>query len=276
MDLSSSSNLHSNSSSGPIVDANATLLQIRQMLDHGELRLSFQPILDLQESGLAQYEVRAALAGAESELSTQGAFDIASQAGLGEDIDRWVIGRTVEAFIDQHHTKHCYTVNLTPCSLNSDSFLPWLESAIKNIPATRVLMQVSENSALLAHCQLVRFHRCLANLGIGLSISSFSGTAESFSCLRLFGAGQIKQVKVAPAYFHDLKHKQENRKKLKQLVMQLTNDGIRPVASAIEDMTLLPLLWKLGVAGVQGHCVQAPSPHQDFAFPAGELMSLDG
>ncbi len=248
-------------------ERNGQLLQLQQLLDSDDLSLSFQPILDLQDEELEQYEVRIAMTEAGFGLTTQQAFDLASKYGLGEKIDRWIITRTVKALEQLPTSKLCYVLNLTPCSLNSDSFLSWLEKAIQTISPSRLVFQVSENSALLAHCQLVRFQRCLRTLGIQLSISNFSGTTESFSCLRLFGPDQVKQIKIDASLFHDLSKKRESRTKLKQLIMQLRRNGVRPIASAIEDFSVLPLLWKLGVGAVQGNCVQPPGSLQNFPFP---------
>lgn len=254
----------------PAAEHSEQLRQIHLALQSDALELSFQPILNLQDESQQQYEIRVGFTAIDPDLSSQQAFDLVTQYGLGERIDRWIVAKVV-ATLERNQTQSCtapvYIITLTACSLASQSLVSWFAQQVQSITPCRLLVQVSETTALLAHCQLLRFHQSLQNSGIKLSLCHFTGSTESFACLRLLGPGQVQQVKIDPAYFHQLAVKQENRKKLKHLVLRLRDGGVSSVASQVEDITLLPLLCKLGISAVQGYCVQAPGPRQDFSFP---------
>jgi EAL domain-containing protein (putative c-di-GMP-specific phosphodiesterase class I) len=53
---------------------------------------------------------------------------------------------------------------------------------------------------------------------------------------------------------------------LGKMVDELHEHGLRVIAAMIENMRLVPLLWKFKVNFVQGFCMQKPSTSLEFEF----------
>ena len=51
-----------------------------------------------------------------------------------------------------------------------------------------------------------------------------------------------------------------------KMVDELHEHGLRVIAAMIENMRLVPLLWKFKVNFVQGFCMQKPSTSLEFEF----------
>ena len=248
------------------------LLTIRQALRNDGWRLNYQPLLNLQADESTHYEVRATLIDQMPRVAMQSVFELATRNAIGEAIDRWVLSQLLAQLqANQSWRDHCFTVNLTLNSLVSGEFTDWFARALGTaaVSPARLILQISEIDALIAQHHLQQFSKALYQLGVKLSISHFACTSDPFAYLPLL---RVRQVKLDHSHCRDLQVKTEQRKQLQQLTQRLQQDGIRVVAGNIEDIALLPLLWKLHFSTVQGHCVQPPAPQPDFAFPVARKL----
>ncbi len=46
--------------------------------------------------------------------------------------------------------------------------------------------------------------------------------------------------------------------------------GVSVIVPFVEDASIIPLLWKLGVEHIQGYYIQSPGPAMDYDFSGQE------
>lgn len=251
----------------------ATLPQLLRAIKGDRLQLNFQAIVGLRPDGLQRYEVRCCAPGVGS-APAAALFECANQNALGEHIDRWVISRCAQALSKPAASALRLTVNLTLNTVVSARFFTWLREllAADSSLAARLVFQISELDLLTAQHHMQFFCAQLEELGIKLSISHFGSTPDPFRYLSLLHA---HYVKLDVSLQENLRVDPYQQDRLNTLTARLVGSGLRVVASTVEDMALLPLLWAADVHFVQGFCLQEPATTMEFIFPRQQTLELD-
>jgi len=251
----------------------ATLEHLRQALKHNNLQMNFQPIVSMQGDGLPRYEVRTALLAPELAAPTDLLFEIAVQNALEETLDRWAIAKALRHLRLRRGTDLQFFINLTLNSLVSPGFLPWLKDRLQQaaIEPEQLVFQISEIDVLIAQHHLQHFSDGLKKLGLRLCITHFGCTQAPYRYLPLV---QADMVKLASGHLENLANEAHKRKQLLATVQKLNGYGIRVVAGMVEQMAVVPILWKSRIHFVQGYCFQAPGTSLNFHFVNEQTLGL--
>ena len=81
-------------------------------------------------------------------------------------------------------------------------------------------------------------------------------------------------VKLASGHLENLANEAYKRKQLLATVQKLNGYGIRVVAGMVEEMAVVPILWKSRIHFVQGYCFQAPGTSLNFHFVNERTLGL--
>lgn len=253
------------------------LPRVKRVLQENRLRLSFQPLVSFKEDGIQHYEIRCFLPplGTQEQSSLPAAmlFETASRNAFGEAIDRWVIGQAL-ALLGQHPQDGLrLTLSLTLNSLVSANFLKWLESKSgrDKLSLRRLVFQINEIDVLFAQHHMGQFCDKLNQLNIKLTVSNFGCTEDPFRYLPILRA---HFVKLDVSLLEKIARDPDKYQQLEHTVELLHKQGLRVIAGMIEEMTLLPLLWKAKVNFVQGYCFQKPATSTNFEFLREETLEL--
>ncbi len=251
----------------------ATLQRLKRALKDNNLQMNFQPIVSMQGDSQQRYEVRIALLAPELSVPTDLLFEIAVQNALGEALDRWVVAKALRHLRLRSGSDLQFFINLTLNSLVSAEFLPWLESRLKQaaIAPEQLVFQISEIDVLIAQHHLQHFSTKLRKLGVRLCVTHFGCTQEPYRYLPLV---QTDMVKLAPGHLENVCSETHKRRQLVSMVEKLNTHGIRVVAGMVEQMSILPILWKSRINYVQGYCFQAPGTTLNFHFHCEQTLGL--
>lgn len=251
----------------------ATLEQLRRALKDNNLQMNFQPIVNMQGDGLPRFEVRIALLAPELAVPTDLLFEIAVQNALGESLDRWVIAKALRHLRLRRGSGLEFFISLTLNSLVSPGFLPWLKHRLQQagVEPEQLVFQISEIDVLIAQHHLQHFSAGLKKLGLRLCITHFGCTQEPYRYLPLV---QADMVKLASGHLENVANEIHKRKQLRATVDKLNSYGIRVMAGMVEQVSVLPVLWKSRVNYVQGYCFQAPGTSLNFHFLSEQTLGL--
>ncbi len=260
-------------SQASLANPESTLVQIKQALRNNSLKMNFQPIVSMQGDKQQRYEVRVELPGIDLAVPTDLLFEIAVQNALGEVMDRWIIAKALRYLRLRGDGNLQFFVNVTLNSLVSPEFLPWLKTRLRQaaIAPQQLVVQISEIDVLIAQHHLQHFSDGLKALDLRLCISHFGSTNSSNRYLSLLAADMVK---LAPALVENVSSESHKRKQLAGMIDELNAHGMRVIASSVEQMTDLPVLWKSKVNYVQGYCFQAPDSALNFNFVTEQNLSL--
>ena len=236
-------------------------LELGPALERQPLALNFQPIVSLLPDGVERYEVRCHLPLEKGRLAPVRMFEIAVQNALGGVIDRQLISRTLAMLREKNQPNLCFFVSLTQNSMVDTGFFHWLrdELAGQTHLARQLVLQISEIDILIAQHHLQYLCEHLAGLEIRLAVGNFGLTDNPFRYLPLLNADYVKMDLPAADGV--------GGRQVRQTLERLRDANLQVIAATLENINMLPRLWRSGVTLAQGNCLAEPAVNPAFQFP---------
>lgn len=254
-------------------DAGAMLDYLKAALLNRRFKLLFQPLVSINGEGYKCYEVLTRMLDRDGNEIAPGAFlPLANLNGVGEEIDRLVIGMALDSMKDSRAAERLL-INITSNSLMSRTFLPWLSAKLREgrIASDLLILQISEVDIHGNPVQAREFCHGLRQLNAGIAISHFGCALEPFAVLAEL---QPVLVKLDETLVRDIIYSPQQIQNVQDTIRQLHDRGLLVIAPQVEDMDVLPVLWQTGADYVQGYCLQRPSDEMNYEFVHVEEITL--
>lgn len=253
-------------------DERKLLKALHTALRNKALETNYQALLSTGLDQLEYYEVRAELGPAREAISSQQLVEVAAKYGLAEALDRQLITRCLELLVSANNNALRLMVSLTHNSIVSGRFFPWLKSTVRAFPSVKnqLLFQVSEIDVLIAQHHTDAFCAQLDALDCQLCINHFGCTDNPFRYLDLLRA---RMVKLDASLVDKQLASSEPEQNLSALIEKLHDRGLRVAVGMIDEVSLLPALWRSQVNFVQGYCLHRPSPRLDYEHSQELVLS---
>jgi diguanylate cyclase (GGDEF)-like protein len=254
-------------------DAGDMLEYLKAALQQQRFKLLFQPLVPISDVNDKAYEVLTRMLDDDgNEVSPAAFLPLANLNGVGEDIDKLVIGMALDS-VQGSNTAERLIVNVTSNTLMSRTFLPWLSDKLRagRIPADLLMLQFSEVDLHNSPTQVLAFCKGLRELNVRIAISHFGCALDPFSLLDTSGA---EIVKLDETVVRDILYSTQQKTNVQRLIQNLHNRGLLVIAPQVEDMDVLPVLWEAGTDFVQGYCLQRPSDEMNYEFVQVEEITL--
>ncbi|WP_176556166.1 sensor domain-containing protein [Rubellimicrobium rubrum] len=230
---------------------------LRNALSGDELRLRFQPIMNLQTSAVAGFEALLRWQHPRRGLTSPAEFiGLAEMTGAIIDIDRWVL-RKACATAAQWPGDLSISVNLTAGQFKEQGLVDAVATALveSNLPADRLRLEITE-AALLQDSESVRaMLASLRQMGVRISIDDFGTGYSSLGYLRRF---QIDNIKIDRSFVADLNGDARTTPILRAITTLGQDLGISITAEGIETPWQADRLQTMGCHEGQGFHFGAP------------------
>jgi diguanylate cyclase (GGDEF)-like protein len=239
--------------------------ELRTAMTCGELRLHFQPVVDVSVAG------ERTTVGAEALVRWQhprlgllapAAFlPLAEETGLVTDLDLWVVGAACEVLAGQQPTSARplqVAVNLASATLVDPRLLPTVRAALSHnkLAPDRLILEIIESRSLVDLPGVVERLMELRQLGVRISLDDF-GTG--FSTLAWLRTLPVDQIKIDRSFTMDLPGARALA--LVKGVLALARElGIEVIAEGVETIDQLDALRDAGCLLVQGYLLGRPEP----------------
>ncbi|MEX2198523.1 MAG: EAL domain-containing protein [Burkholderiales bacterium] len=241
---------------------------LRHALEHGELLLEYQPIIELASGRIASAEALVRWRHPQRGLVPPGQFiSIAEETGLIVPIGEWVLRAAcaqVRAWEAQGVPAVPVAVNLSARQFR-DAGLAELVAGIlreSGCPPSALQLELTE-SALMQHPdQALAAMRRINDLGVRLSIDDFGTGYSSLSYLKQF---PVHKLKIDRSFVRDLVADASDDAIAGAIVALAKKLGLCTVAEGVETQEQLERLAALGCDEYQGFLFAAPCPAEDFA-----------
>ncbi|SCW87956.1 diguanylate cyclase/phosphodiesterase [Sphingobium faniae] len=230
---------------------------LRRAIDGQELRLVFQPIVDLES-----LHVHACEALLRWEHSTLGPIPpsefipIAEGMGLIEDITSWVLRNACLAAASWP-TDARVAVNISPASLKSAELPGSVIAALleSGLPARRLELEVTESIFLDDSGQANAILRELQRIGLRLALDDFGTGYSSLSYLRSY---RFDTLKVDQSFMAGVSANAEDRAIVRAIGSLARDLAMDTVAEGIETLDQLEHARDAGFTNVQGYLFCRP------------------
>ncbi|MEO8671400.1 MAG: EAL domain-containing protein [Tahibacter sp.] len=243
---------------------------IRDALRADAFHLVFQPIAALQgdDDGDAeeQFQVLLRLRGDDGKLLTASELvPPAEQAGLIDDVDRWVVGRCLMVLSERARQSRPVRlfVSQSLAAIRDPTRIGWLRQQLetRRLAGDRLVLEFRPSDEPDAVAKLAEFAKSLAPVGVGVCLAGLEPGEAGLHAIETISAGFVK---ISPQCLGD--RSAGLRDNLRRLVHYAHERGRLVIAPRIEDAQSAALLWTVGVDYIQGNFVQHAAQDLDYDF----------
>ncbi len=240
----------------------ALLSALRQALSHNELRLHYQPLVDLGRGVVTGVEALVRWQHPERGLLLPEHFvPLAEQSGLITALTRWVLDQALRDCRQWQEQGHdlSVAVNLSMANVHEES-LPDTISALlaaHGVPAERLQVELTETALMRDPAQATRVLRRLAALGVRIAIDDFGTGYSSLSYLRRL---PLTAIKLNRSFVTGMGQEAADATIVASTIGLGHSLGLSFVAEGVEDAASWQQLAALGCDAVQGYYCSRPLP----------------
>ena len=191
-----------------------------------------------------------------NEITAAQFMPIIAAHGLGEQFDRTVIERVIEA---GRPRGEALSVNVSMRSAEQPGFVAWLAQLLAREPAMarRLTFEIAEHGVAKNPEAGLAFAQAVSRAGAGFAIDNFGVHRDSLILVQ-----RLKPVyiKLAGAHTPRMVADAGTRFFAESLVRAARQLDIPAIAQAVEEDATFQVLGALGFAGYQGHLIGRPAP----------------
>lgn len=240
---------------------------LRRALEQHELRVHFQPIVNLATGQIRAVEALVRWQDPEAGLVMPNQFiGIAEETGQILQIGNWVLQQAclqAKAWQDQGLGDIVVAVNLSARQFNAPVLDATIQAALSaaNCPPALLQLEITESMVIdNAEQALQTMHRLNA-MGVQLSIDDFGTGYSSLGYLKRF---PVSKLKIDRSFVSDI-HVDDNDKAIVDAILTLAHKmGMRTVAEGVETVQQLQYLQAQGCDECQGYLFAKPCPAEDL------------
>ncbi len=245
----------------------ALLSDLRGALERDELRLHYQPQVDLASGRLLGVEALLRWQRGNGQMTPPGVFvPLAEDSGLIVPIGNWVLHEACRQAARWQHageTPLVVAVNLSAVQFHRADLLDEVEDALARagLPAHCLELELTESLLIGDTEAALETARQLKALGVKLSIDDFGTGYSSLSYLKRFA---VDKLKIDQSFVRSMDKEASNAALVHTIVQMAHNLGLRTIAEGVEHQGLVDALLQLQCDEAQGYHFARPMPPEAF------------
>jgi diguanylate cyclase (GGDEF)-like protein/PAS domain S-box-containing protein len=248
---------------------------LRQAVVKEELRLAFQPIVDIHAGRLVGAEALLRWQHAERGFVSPEVFiPIAEEIGLIGDIGRHVLNDAcAQLAVWRRDGLDMYvSVNVSarqiPDELTPNEVVATLQR--HGLPPQAIVIEITEGVLMGNVAIAQRWIESLRAAGLRIYLDDFGTGYSSLSYLKRF---PMDTVKIDKSFIRDMNADNSDRALVDAIITMAQSLDLKVVAEGIEEVAQLDLLREMGCGYGQGYLFSRPVPAADFVATAQRINS---
>ncbi|SHM29979.1 EAL domain, c-di-GMP-specific phosphodiesterase class I (or its enzymatically inactive variant) [Paracoccus solventivorans] len=243
-----------------------TMSTVRRAVERGDAVLAFQPVVQAARTDRAAFHE-----GLIRIIDETGGFvplrdfmPLAELSELGRQIDCLSLALGVQALCEEPGLR--LSVNMSARSIGYPDWLRTLHHGLSRDPtvAERLILEITESSAMGMPDQVRPFMRDLQLLGVSFALDDFGAGYTSFRYLREFS---FDMIKIDGRFIRDIASQPDNQVLTRALMMIARHFDMFTVAEQVETADDAAYLIELGVDCLQGFYFGAPTISPPWRTP---------
>lgn len=238
---------------------------VAHAIEQDELKVWYQPQIDSQTGAVDGAEALLRWPNCPMSAGPEDIVDAAKRGNLIDKLTRAVLNRAIQDWVSWKKLglDLSLSVNVDPAVLTHPNFANDVSDslAIWNMPASRLVVEVTENGFNTDDKATYANFEALQELGTGISIDDF-GTGTS--SLSQFESVPANEVKIDKSFILTLDQERTKRRMVKAIIHLAHSFGKAVVAEGVENEASRQLLVDMGCDQLQGFFFSRPVPVAEF------------
>jgi diguanylate cyclase (GGDEF)-like protein/PAS domain S-box-containing protein len=238
-------------------------MDLRRALERGELRILYQPVVELAAGRITGMEALVRWTHPERGMVMPRDFiPVAEETGLIVPLGRWVVEEVCRDLRAWRGEVPRVAINLSAKQLSQPGLAEHLETAMgrAGVDPRRILVEITE-SVILEDADPAKAHLArLRALGVELYMDDFGTGYSSLGYLHRFA---LDGVKVDRSFVAQMDHEPRKATLVEAIVGLARTLGVKVVAEGIDSPAQLAALRAMGCAYGQGYLFSEPLPRGD-------------
>ncbi|MEH6559396.1 MAG: EAL domain-containing protein [Oceanicoccus sp.] len=242
------------------------MMDIRQAVTNDELRLFYQPIVNIEDQSVIGFEALIRWYHPEMGLLSPGEFiPLIELTDTIMPVTWWVVETAVKQLAEWQAMNWDYrlSVNVSTRNLVDNGFVSFIENCLQSYGVDGHLLEIEiTESTLMSDPEKARtVLQSIAELGVLISIDDY-GTG--YSSLAYLKSLPIDTLKIDRTFISQMLVDSQDEIIVKSTIQLAHNLGLNVTAEGIEDVTLIGRLSELGCDKGQGFFFCKPLPLEDL------------
>jgi diguanylate cyclase (GGDEF)-like protein/PAS domain S-box-containing protein len=240
--------------------------ELRIALEEGQLRLYYQPVIDLQTHIISGVEALVRWQHPRLGLLQPDDFiSVAEQTGLIRQLTSWVLETAAEQTRQwsRQGLELRIAVNLSAHNLHdlsfTDKFLDLLDQDTTKMP--RLRLEITESAIMSGSTHALEVLNRLSARGVHISIDDFGTGYSSLNYLKRL---PVDEIKIDRSFVTHMTVDENDAVIVRSTIDLAHNMGFKVVAEGVEDEATYQLLERLHCDLVQGFYISAPLPDEEL------------
>ena len=246
--------------------------ELRRALEKDQLKLFYQPLIDLKSGHVAGFEALARWSHDDrGEISPAEFIPVAEESGLILTLGRWAMDRAVQTLADwdRRHGQALplyVGVNLSAIQVARDNIADMVGSALRSSGLTgdRLTLELTESSIVQDPARATRVFDALKGLEATVAMDDFGTGYSSLAYLQRL---PIDVLKIDKSFITGMMHDPDSVAIVRAVLSLADALGMSTTAEGIETVELATTLAALGCASGQGFYFAKPlEADEAFAY----------
>jgi diguanylate cyclase (GGDEF)-like protein len=252
------------SMSKELTDRRQIEVDLREAIDHNELELYYQPIVNLHDNKITGFEALARWNHRTKGFVPPADFiPVAEDTGLMTRLGEWALTEACGK-IARLPGDATIAVNLSPVQFSSPELVDVVQRALaaSGLPPRRLELEITERLLMENSERTLSMLRRLRELGVRIALDDFGTGYSALSYLRKF---PLDKIKIDRSFITDIATRSD-QVAIVQAVLSIARAlGMTVTAEGVETTIQKEFLQALGCDNAQGFLFGRPVPYDEVA-----------
>jgi len=239
------------------------------MLEHDRFQLVYQPIVNIEDNAVLDYEVLVRMVCNDGQLILPGGFmPAAARFGLIHSVDRWIVRRAISQLAGLHAKgrQTSFSINLSGKAFEDESLLPMIREQLDTLglDPSYLTFEITETAAIANLAAAEEFITALKDIGCQFALDDFGSGFSSFAYLKHL---PVDKLKIDGAFVKGMAHSAVDQAMVESMNQVAHALGKQTVAECVENGETLQILKEMGVDRAQGNYIGRPDALPEIPAP---------
>ena len=233
---------------------NSWTARIAYALNHDDILVYFQPIVECATGKIVKYEALVRLRYEDEIYSPFHFLHTARYAGYLHQITQRVFKKSCQKFQDNDLM---FSINITDHDLAENNFVEFICTTTQqyNIDSSRVVFEILEETSMNGNILATENLSKLTDLGYTLSIDDFGAECSNFSQL---GKHNYESIKIDGAFIKDINTNKTSKIITESILFFTKKMSFKTVAEYVHSKEVYEVIKEMGVDYAQGYYFGEP------------------